>query len=212
MDELDSSSDERVAEKPPESDQRASTGAKKKKQKRKKRASKKSEILKEKADANENGEEEGGKGADSSVDASDDHSDDEDMSKEERVRRFHAKRAKTDAIREKFWLEQTYEPIRVREDSKGKGRTVKYLSNHRYTVGVANFERTVKHPRVFTSCIKCHRSNLSRHKNINIVAGMICRLSGDNNHMFMMHSIEVQLQAQNRYTTKTIFCKTSSKY
>ena len=98
--------------------------------------------------------------------ASDDHSDDEDMSREERVRRFHAKRAKTDAIREKFWLEQTYEPIRVREDSKGKGRTVKYLSNHRYTVGVANFERTVKHPRVFTSCIKCHRSNLVKDKTL----------------------------------------------
>ena len=166
MDQFESSSDELVAEKPSESDQRASTGAKKKKQKRKKRASKKSEILKEKADANENGEDEGGKGADSSVGASDDHSDDEDMSRDERVRRFHAKKVKTDAICEKFWLEQTYEPIRVREDSKGKGRTVKYLSNHRYTVGVANFERTVKHPRVFTSCIKCYRSNLVKDKTL----------------------------------------------
>ena len=90
---MGSSSDEVVEEKPPERDQRASRGAKQKKQKRGKLASTKSEAFKEKADAIENGEEEGGKGADSLADASDDQSDDEEISRDERVRLFHAKKA-----------------------------------------------------------------------------------------------------------------------
>ena len=53
----------------------------------------KSEAFKEKADAIENGDEEGGKGADSLADASDDQSDDEEISRDERVRLFHAKKA-----------------------------------------------------------------------------------------------------------------------
>ena len=56
-------------------------------------ASTKSEAFKEKADAIENGDEEGGKGADSLADASDDQSDDEEISRDERVRLFHAKKA-----------------------------------------------------------------------------------------------------------------------
>ena len=90
---MGSSSDEVVEEKPSERDQRASRGAKQKKQKREKLASTKSEAFKEKADAIENGEEEGGKGADSLADASDDQSDDEGISRDERVRLFHAKKA-----------------------------------------------------------------------------------------------------------------------
>ena len=90
---MGSSSDEVVEEKPSERDQRASRGAKQKKQKREKLASTKSEAFKEKADAIENGDEEGGKGADSLADASDDQSDDEEISRDERVRLFHAKKA-----------------------------------------------------------------------------------------------------------------------
>ena len=90
---MGSSSDEVVEEKPSERDQRASRGAKQKKQKRGKLASTKSEAFKEKADAIENGDEEGGKGADSLADASDDQSDDEEISRDERVRLFHAKKA-----------------------------------------------------------------------------------------------------------------------
>ena len=157
---MGSSSDEVVEEKPSERDQRASRGAKQKKQKRGKLASTKSEAFKEKADAIENGDEEGGKGANSLADASDDQSDDEEISRDERVRLYHAKNATNFANHEKFWLEHEHEPIRVRKDSKSKGRTIKYLSNSQYTIGVANFERTVKDPRVFTSCIKVYRSNL----------------------------------------------------
>ena len=90
---MGSSSDEVVEEQPSERDQRASRGAKQKKQKREKLASTKSEAFKEKADAIENGDEEGGKGADSLADASDDQSDDEEISRDERVRLFHAKKA-----------------------------------------------------------------------------------------------------------------------
>ena len=90
---MGSSSDEVVEEKPSERDQRASRGAKQKKQKRGKLASTKSEAFKEKADAIENGDEEGGKGADSLADAIDDQSDDEEISRDERVRLFHAKKA-----------------------------------------------------------------------------------------------------------------------
>ena len=90
---MGSSCDEVVEEKPSERDQRASRGAKQKKQKRGKLASTKSEAFKEKADAIENGEEEGGKGADSLADASDDQSDDEEISRDERVRLSHAKKA-----------------------------------------------------------------------------------------------------------------------
>ena len=124
-------------------------------------------------------------------DAGDDQSDYEEISKEERIRRHHAKKATTFATREIFWLDYKPEPVRVREDSKSKGRTIKYLSNSQYTVGVVSFERTVKDPRVYTSCIKVHRRNLLKDKTINIVPGMLCKLGDDTFHI--IHSIEVKL-------------------
>ena len=102
--------------------------------------------FKEKPDPLENGEREGVGSANSSAEASDDQSDDKEIDTEERVRRQHAKKATNFANREKCWLQYPQQPIRVREDAKCKGRTIKYLGNSQYTVGVASFEGTVKNP------------------------------------------------------------------
>ena len=139
-------SDQLVAEKRSKSDQRTCKGGKSKEHKREKLVSKIIMPFKEKPDPLENGEDDEGNGANSSAEVSDDQSDDKEIDTEERIRRYHAKKATNFANRKNCWLDYPHQPIGVREDAKCKGRTIKYLGNSQYTVGVASFERTVKNP------------------------------------------------------------------
>jgi hypothetical protein len=98
----------------------------------------------EKLDPLENGEDEGGKGANSSAEASEDQSHDKEIDTEERVRCYHAKKATNFANRKKCWRQYPQQPIGVREDTKCKGRTIKYVGTSQYTARVASFERPGK--------------------------------------------------------------------
>lgn len=100
----------------------------------------------EKLDPLENGKDEGGKGANSSVEASDDQSHDKEIDTQEHVRCYHAKKATNFANRKKCWLQYPQQPIGVREDTKCKGRTIKYVGTSQYTARVASFERPGKNP------------------------------------------------------------------
>ena len=101
----------------------------------------------EKLDPLENGQDEGGKGANSSVEASDDQSHDKEIDTQEHVRCYHAKKATNFANRKKCWLQYPQQPIGVdREDTKCKGRTIKYVGASQYTARVASFERPGKNP------------------------------------------------------------------
>jgi hypothetical protein len=108
------------------------------------------------------------------------------------------KKAKKAAEREKFWLEMKHTPIQVRQETSKKGRSIKYHGNSKCTIKVVPFERNGKGARVFTSCIKVVRSNVTKDKAINIVPGMMCKVAGDAHNMFMIHSIELYLAHPHR--------------
>ena len=146
----------------------------------------------------ETGENEGGKGGSSSDSSSDDASDDMPNEVEEGGETHEEKKAKKTAEREKFWLEMKHPPIQVRQETSKKGRSVKYLGNSKYTITVVPFDRNVKAARVFTSCVKALRGNLAKDRAINIVPGMMCKVAGNAQDMFMIHSIELYLARPHR--------------
>ena len=195
---LDSSREEPAGEKRTRSDEATSAGDNNQKKKREKLVAQKVMAIKSSAPPLGEGENVKGEGDQSTDSSSDDDSGVAPIDVEADEGSYHEKQAQKAANREKHWLDMVYEPIKVRQGTNRKGKSIKYSGNSKYTIAVVDYDRNVKDPRVFTSCIKVIRNNLLKDKAIDIVPGMICKLAEDGKSMFMIHSIQLKLARPHR--------------
>lgn len=198
MEQLDFSREEPAGEKRTRSDEATSAGDNNQKKKREKLVAQKAMAIKSSAPPlreGENVEEEDDQSMDTS---SDDDSGVAPIDVEADEGSYHEKKAQKAADREKYWLDMVHEPIKVHPDTTRKGKSIKYSGNSKYTIAVVDYDRNVKDPRAFTSCIKVIRNNLLKDKAIDIVPGMICKLAEDGKSMFMIHSIQLKLARPHR--------------
>ena len=198
MEQLDFSREEPAGEKRTRSDEATSAGDNNQKKKREKLVAQKAMAIKSSAPPlreGENVEEEDDQSMDTS---SDDDSGVAPIDVEADEGSYHEKKAQKAADREKYWLDMVHEPIKVHPDTTRKGKSIKYSGNSKYTIAVVDYDRNVKDPRVFTSCIKVIRNNLLKDKAIDIVPGMICKLAEDGESMLMIHSIQLKLARPHR--------------
>lgn len=198
MEPLDSSREEPAGEKRTRSDEATSAGDNNQKKKREKLVAQKAMAIKSSAPPLREGENVEGEDDPSMDTSSDDDSGVAPIDVEADEGTYHEKKAQKAADREKFWLAMVQEPITVHQDPKGKGKSITYSGNSRYTIRVVDYDRNVKDPRVYTSCIKAIRNNLAKDKAIDIVPGMICKLAENGEIMFMIHSIQLKLSRPHR--------------
>ena len=78
------------------------------------------------------------------------------------------------------------------------GKKIKYAVNPNCLLGFLPYERLVKSPQVFVSCIQATRKNVSSDKKVYIVVGMLVELFSNEISPVLLHSIIMHQEAPHR--------------
>ena len=78
------------------------------------------------------------------------------------------------------------------------GKKIKYAVNPNCLLGFLPYERIVKSPQVFVSCVQATRKNVSSDKKVNMVVGMLVELFSNEISPVLLHSIIMRQEAPHR--------------
>ena len=99
----------------------------------------------------------------------------------------------------KYWKETPHPLVRIKETLVSSlGQKIKYAVNPNCLLGFLPYERIVKSPQVFVSCVEGRRMNVSSDKKGYIVVGMLVELFSYEISPVLLHSIIMHQEAPHR--------------
>ena len=99
----------------------------------------------------------------------------------------------------KYWVETPHPIVEIKETHlPSLGKKIKYAVNPNCLLGFLPYERIVKSPQVFVSCIQATRNNVSSDKKVYIVVGMLVELFSYDISPVLLHSIIMHQEAPHR--------------
>ena len=110
-------------------------------------------------------------------------------------------KAKRIALRKKlkYWVETPHPIVEIKETHlPSLGKKIKYAVNPNCLLGFLPYERIVKSPQVFVSCVEATRKNVSPDKKVYIVVGMLVELFSNDFSPVLLHSIIMHQEAPHR--------------
>ena len=99
----------------------------------------------------------------------------------------------------KYWVETPHPIVEIKETHlPSLGKKIKYAVNPNCLLGFLPYERIVKSPQVFVSCVQATRKNVSPDKKVYIVVGMLVELFSNDFSPVLLHSIIMHQEAPHR--------------
>ena len=97
-----------------------------------------------------------------------------------------------------FWFLTVHPMVELRTQATGLNKVVTYAVNSNCLLGNPPYERIVKNPQVFISCVEVTRKNITAGKKVYVVVGMVVELFSNPENPVLLHSIIMHEEAPHR--------------
>ena len=98
----------------------------------------------------------------------------------------------------KFWLETAHPWLEIRAHHGSLGQSIKYRASPNCYLGILQYQRHIKSPQVFVSCIEVTQKSVSPNKKVYLVVGMLVQLFSYAVTPVLLHSIIMHQEAPHR--------------
>ena len=98
----------------------------------------------------------------------------------------------------KFWLVTAHPWLEIRAHHGSLGQSIKYRASPNCYLGIPPYERHIKSPQVFVSCIEVTKKSVSPNKKNYLVVGMLVQLFSYAVSPVLLHSIIMHQEAPHR--------------
>jgi hypothetical protein len=98
------------------------------------------------------------------------------------------------AVKLKYWLETDHPWVEIRPHHASCGQSISYAASPNCLLGIVPYERIVKSPQVFVSCILATKKH-AVNKKVYLVVGMLVDLFSNANNPVLLHSIIMHQEA-----------------
>jgi len=88
-----------------------------------------------------------------------------------------------------FWSSTDHPMVEIRTQATGLNKVVTYAVSSNCLLGNPPYERIVKNPQVFVSCVEVTRKNATAGKKVYVVVGMVVELFSYPENPVLLHSI-----------------------
>ena len=98
----------------------------------------------------------------------------------------------------KFWRDTEHPWVVIRQHHGSLGQSIKYNASRECLLGFAPYERLIKNPQVFVSCIEATEKSVPSNKKNYLVVGMLVELFSYQVTPVLLHSIIMHQESPHR--------------
>jgi hypothetical protein len=98
----------------------------------------------------------------------------------------------------KFWLQTEHPWVVIRPHHGSLGQVIKYAASRNCLLGIVPYERLIKSPQVFVSCIEATQKSVPSNKKNYLVVGMLVELFSYSVIPVLLHSIIMHQESPHR--------------
>jgi len=98
----------------------------------------------------------------------------------------------------KFWLQTEHPWVVIRPHHGSLGQGIKYNASRNCLLGIVPYERLIKSPQVFVSCIEATQKSVPSNKKNYLVVGMLVELFSYQVTPVLLHSIIMHQESPHR--------------